>query len=146
MYRASRSNMAIKRELVQPPFALMMGDDNIVRIYTEDSAWITLEQAKKLVVALENITGGIPHLILKIPGRHTINDKEARSYISSGEGLKYSIAEAIVVSNMAQRTMGKLISWIDKPAKPLKVFENEDDAIAWLLRQKTTKLNNSSPA
>lgn len=123
-----------------------MGDDNIVRVYTEDSSWITLAHAKELVTALGQITGGIPHLVLKIPGRHTINDKEARAFITSGEGLQFSIAEAIVVSNMAQRTMGKIISWIDHPPKPIKVFDNEDDAIAWLLKQKAPILHNSTPA
>src|SRR3989344_4545354 len=99
MASAEQQEIKIIREVIRPPFRLFLGDDGIVRIYTHDSAWITVKEAKSMISALGEITGGLPHLVLKFPGRHTINDKESRSFIASKEGMKFSIAEAIVASN-----------------------------------------------
>lgn len=137
MAQVRHPHVKIIRRLIRSPFVLLLGDDNIVRILTEDSAWITIKEARRLVEALSEFTRGDPHLILKIPGRHSVSDKEARSYIASAEGMQYSIAEAIVAGNMGHRIMGNILLNIDNPPKPIRVFSGEEEAVAWLMRHKT---------
>ena len=60
-------------------------------------------------------------------------DKSANEYSASEEGMQYSIAEAIVVKNLAQKIMVSFYLKINKPIRPSKAFNDEDEALEWLL-------------
>lgn len=68
--------VAITREIHFPHFDLYKRSDGIVVLTSKDTAWITIKEAKGFVEAMHEITGGIPHPLLFIPGRHASIDKE----------------------------------------------------------------------
>lgn len=123
------------RELHFPEFDLFKRNDGIVVLTSSDSAWITIREAKKFVSAMHEITEGVPHLLLFIPGRHASIDKEARTFMASAEAWKDTIARATIRSSRAHEIIGDLHAAFDHPVKPVAHFENIPDAIAWLRNQ-----------
>lgn len=124
--------VTILSEIHHPLFDMVKRSDGIVIIETVDVAWFTINEARETMDAFKEITAGEPHLFLYIPGAHMAIDKDARTYYATVEGLKDVIAMAVILRNMAQRITSNLYMVIDKPVKPVKFFENTEDAIAWL--------------
>ncbi|MEO6303477.1 MAG: hypothetical protein ABIP51_09900 [Bacteroidia bacterium] len=62
--------------------------------------------------------------------------KEARDYVNSGIMDKTRLATAVLINNLAVRTLMNGFSHINKPKTPFKVFTSEDKAIEWLLLHK----------
>lgn len=118
----------IKHEL----FHLYLRNDGIVQMNTFDEAYFTLKEAQDFVDALAKITKGVPHLILKVPGNHASLDSEARIYMATDEALKFSIAEAVIVRNVAQRMIGNFYVKFDKPKVSVHLFDKIEEAEKWL--------------
>lgn len=124
--------LKIIKEIVRSPFRMWKGNDGIVRATTEDNVWLNINDAHKFLAILEEITGGIPHPMLFIPGRHMSADKESRTYMASDKGMKYTSALAVVVRSIPHRIIGNLFIVIDRPKRPVQNFSSESDAIDWL--------------
>lgn len=133
-----KSDVNIIKEVHGPFYDLAMRSDGIVRASTYDSAWITMDNVMVFLDGLKELTGSIPHPTLYIPGRHMSIDKEARTFMASDEGMQYTSALAVVVQSLPHRVIGNLFISIDRPKKPVKNFENENDAIEWLKEQKSS--------
>jgi len=63
-------------------------------------------------------------------------DDEVRAHIASSDANHYTIADAFIRTNMADRILGDFYLKFHKPVKPTKEFDNREDAIKWLLDQK----------
>lgn len=126
----------IINEVHHPIFDLYKRSDGIVQLNTSDEAWFTVKEAREFVAALKFITEGSPHLILKIPGLRASVDKGARAYMATTEALQYSTAEAVLIRNIVQRMIGNLYLRIDKPVKPVRLFDSTEESIAWLKKQR----------
>ena len=83
---------------------------------------------------MEKITQGKAFPILKIPGKYSSIDSEARKFISSAEGMKCSKAEAFVTTFLPHRIIGNFYMKINSPVKPTAFFDTEKKAIEWLTR------------
>lgn len=132
MVPAEAQQVQFIKEVHHPIFDLYKRSDGIIQLNTAEDAWFTIKEAREFVAALKYITDGIPHLVLKIPGRRASVDKESRSYMATPEALQYSIAAAVIVRNVVQRMIGNLYLRVDKPAKPIRLFDSSEEAIAWL--------------
>lgn len=128
--------ITIVKEIHRPLFDMYLRSDGIIVLTTVDTAFFTMSEAHEFIAAQKEITGGVPHLLLGIPGRHVSVDSEMRSFMASEEALRYSIAEAYILRNMTQRGISNLLLSVDEPVKPMKFFENTEEAIRWLKAQK----------
>lgn len=135
MANVEQNKANITREVSFPQFSLSRREDDVIVLSTPDSAWITLKEARSYATAMHEFTGGIPHLLLLIPGRHASLDKQARSFLASEESWRDIIAMAIVTMGQAQKMIGNLFLTIDRPAKPVMLFDSADEAISWLKKQ-----------
>ena len=68
-----------------------------------------------------------------IAGNTTNYTSEARYFSASEAGSIYTIADAMIVKNLAQNIMVSFYLKINKPIRPTKPFSYENDAINWLL-------------
>lgn len=146
---ASQKNaheVTIVSEIHHPLFDMVKRSDGLVIIETVDVAWFTINEAHETMDAFKEITAGEPHLFLYIPGAHMAIDKDARTYYATAEGLQDVIAMAVILRNTAQRITSNLYMVIDKPVKPVKFFENREDALAWLKTQKPVPLTPPATA
>lgn len=110
----------------------------IIKIVYQDDHEFNIIDAKESLMDIEQITKGKMLPILKIPGKYSSIDNEARKFISSPEGMKYSSAEAFVTTFLPHRIIGNFYMKINKPVKPTAFFETEKQAIEWL-KQFVTK-------
>lgn len=110
----------------------------IIKIVYQDDHEFNIIDAKESLKDIEQITKGKTLPILKIPGKYSSIDNEARKFISSPEGMKYSSAEAFVTTFLPHRIIGNFYMKINKPVKPTAFFETEKQAVEWL-KQFVTK-------
>lgn len=106
--------------------------DGIIKIVYQDDYEFNIVDAKNSLKDLEQITKGKTYPILKIPGKYSSIDNEARKFISSAEGMKFSSAEAFVTTFLPHRIIGNFYMKINKPVKPTAFFETEEQAVKWL--------------
>ncbi|NOQ74343.1 MAG: hypothetical protein GQ574_20205 [Crocinitomix sp.] len=95
---------------------------------------ITLEVAKSLVSDRLRLTNSKSVLMLVTVKDLKGMDREARSYLSSEEGIKGVKAGAIVVKSPFTTHMANFFMKIsfNKSKMPAKVFSHEEEAIIWL--------------
>jgi hypothetical protein len=108
-------------------------DVGIVRIDMLSNHIIDLEEAVQMNIAQGQLLNGQPGLVLMVAGSTTQFTSDARDFSASREGLRFSIAEAMLVKNLAQRIIVSFYLKINKPNKPSRAFNTEEDAINWLL-------------
>ncbi|MES2515041.1 MAG: hypothetical protein V4580_12900 [Bacteroidota bacterium] len=114
-------------------------DIGVVRIDMLSNHIIDLEEAVQMNIAQGELLKWEPGLVLMVAGSTTQFTSDARDFSASREGLRFSIAEAMLVKNLAQRIIVSFYLKINKPAKPSKAFNTEEDAINWLLSLKQAK-------
>lgn len=132
MVTFDNNSFVVIEEIKHDLFHLILRSDGIVQMNTYDEAYFSIKEAKEFVMALKKITKGVPHLVLKVPGRHASVDSEARTYMATEEALHFSKAEAVIIRNVAQRMIGNFYLKFDKPKKPIHLFNDIEEAERWL--------------
>ena len=105
---------------------------NIIKIVFRDEHDFSLSDAKELLEDLKIICNEKPYPILKIPGKYSSIDNDARKFISSAEGMQFSSAEALVTNYLPHRIIGNFYMTVNKPVKPTSFFDDEEKAVNWL--------------
>lgn len=134
MAQAAQQEVTIQREIHHPFFELYKRSDGIVVWITHD-LWFTTKEVRDFVNALREITGGIPNLVLVLAGRRSSIDKEGRTYLASDEAMKDIKAMAAVINSTALRIIANMYMTVDKPKKPVRFFDNPQEALAWLISE-----------
>ena len=109
---------------------LVLGDDDILRIYPLENAVITLEDAKNHLAAAERLTEGKKVLVLSYSNVNYKVTREAQKY--SASQLHTRIATAVITSKPYIKWTAFIYSFLMKPKSPIKVFDSEEKAISWL--------------
>lgn len=105
---------------------------NIIKVVFRDEHDFSLSDAKELLEDLKIICTEKSYPILKIPGKYSSIDNDARKFISSAEGMQFSNAEALVTSYLPHRIIGNFYMSVNKPVKPTSFFDTEEKAVEWL--------------
>ena len=105
-------------------------EGNIVVIYLKDNKEVDLKAAKEQYRAIGEVLTNEGCSILTVPGIGTTITKEVRDFIQRFPSN--TIAEAIVVDNLAHRIVANFISKFNRPGKQVKLFSDEKKAIKWL--------------
>jgi hypothetical protein len=97
-----------------------------------DNFSFTLKDSIESVDAIGELTKGIPHPILKIPGKYTTVDKETREHVAKGDGARFSVAEAFIIKSTAHKLIANFYIKVEKPQKPTRFFSAIPGAEEWL--------------
>lgn len=119
-------------ELILPHTHLRLRSDGILQINYPDYATFTVTESIESVNAIGEITKGVPHVLLKIPGKYTTVDKGCRNHVSKGDGARFSIAEAFIITSLAHKLIANFYIKFEKPQKPTAFFQNIPAAEKWL--------------
>lgn len=111
---------------------LRMRDDGIVQVNFNDKLEIDINEARDILNAQKELSKGKKVLVLNVAGKQTTATSAARDFAASDEATKYTLAEAYVVNNLAQKLVGNFYVNFHKPKAPTKIFTNETDAVNWL--------------
>jgi hypothetical protein len=126
------NDYTIIKEIVLPHSHLKLRSDGIVQISYPDHFDFTLKESIESVNAIGEITNGIPHPILKIPGKYTSVDHDCRDHVAKGDGARFSIAEAFIIESLAHKMVANVYIKIYKPQKPAHFFSDIPSAETWL--------------
>lgn len=107
-------------------------EDNILQINIKKDEEFVLSDTLEVINAAKEIGGGKKFKNLIIVGHNTLADNEARKLSTSHEGSLYKLADAFVISSMAQAIVANFYMKINKPVVPTKFFKTEKDALSWL--------------
>lgn len=91
--------------------------------------------------ALADLCGHKMVLVMTVAAESTLFTADAREESASEKGLRYTLADAFVAKNMAQRLMVNFYLKINKPVKPSMAFPTEEDALNWLFSYKWNSKN-----
>jgi hypothetical protein len=97
-----------------------------------DNFSFTLKESIESVDAIGEITKGVPHLLLKMPGKYTTVDKDTRLHVAKGNGARFSIAEAFIINSVAHKLIANFYIKVEKPQKPTHFFSDIPSAEKWL--------------
>lgn len=96
---------------------------------------LDLKESVEIIDAISELTEGKKALILNIAGKNTFATSEAREYSASVSGVKYTIADAFVVGNLAQKILANFYISFNKPLVNARIFDDEEKAAEWLKSQ-----------
>ena len=109
-----------------------MRADGIVEIDFSDTLEIDVKEAKEMLAATGLLTEGKKVLVLNVAGSLTTATTAAREFAASVDASQFTLAEAYVVSNLAQKIVGNFYVNFHKPQVPTKIFTNAEEAVKWL--------------
>ncbi|HYG52664.1 MAG TPA: STAS/SEC14 domain-containing protein [Flavobacteriales bacterium] len=109
-----------------------MGKDGIVRSVVKKNAEVSLADAKENTAAVETFYYGKKYPLL-IDARSVKSvSKEARDHFSLRGRDSVVNSFAIIISSPLSRIIGNFFMGLNKPTVPMRLFDNEKDAIKWL--------------
>jgi hypothetical protein len=111
------------------------GDDGILRVKIMEGAVIGREQVKMQMETIERMGIHIPHLALVDARNDFTITKDGQETAAAYYHMR--IATAVVTGNPVTRMLSNAYVDIFKPASPVRLFSNEKDAEAWLIKQMT---------
>lgn len=113
-------------------------DNGIIFIKLDDNSEVTLDDAKEHFAFLKSKFDGKNKMrVLTEPGRYTSITKEAREFSTLPETNKMTLASAVIIKSLAHRiVINFIISFERQQNMHMRMFENKEKAIEWLLSLK----------
>ena len=111
-------------------FRMWLRPDGIVVVVWVSGATALLEDATACLDAMAQVTGGRRSPLLVDMRDTGPQDRRTRAeWTSRGELLS---AVALVVGTPLSRMLGNLLIMVNRPRFPVRLFDNEESALAWL--------------
>lgn len=124
--------MKLVREINLEYVTVGLYDPELVKIEIKGNTIIGALEAKGMTDQIGVLSGGKEVRVMIVADELAQFDKGAREYSASDAGFKYTIADALVVKNLAQRLIANFYLKINKPKKPSRIFNSEEEAVKWL--------------
>ena len=118
--------------------AFVWRSDNILHYRVKNDAHITMKDINASLEVVKAWGKNNKYLHLFEAGQNATVDAEVREWASSSDQNQYTIADAILVKDRAQRLIANLYIRFNDPIKPTRVFTSQSEAIKWLLEQGAT--------
>jgi hypothetical protein len=113
-------------------FTIEMRADGILHLHADGDKVITMELYSILIDTIGEMTEGKKVPILSTADELTIPDEEVREFMIKPEANPYCVANALIAPSLAQKLLSNLFIRIMRPARPIRLFRNKQDAIEWL--------------
>lgn len=111
---------------------IIIRTDEIVQVNSTDH-YYTESDIRIINQAIGDLTPNREKkLLLIMASNYSSVDSEGRRYMSTPEGVEYSIAEAYVIRSLAQRLLINFLIKINKTCVPVQFFTDKEAAVIWL--------------
>lgn len=128
-------------DLFENEFSKMWIKEGILYAVYKPNFDITLEIAKECVQARIEFCKRQTYPMYGDISNIKSTEKEARQYLSEGDGIKYLSAGAFLIKTQIEKYIGNFWMSINKPPLPVKLFTDETLAITWLQNYRADRLN-----
>lgn len=112
---------------------LRMRHDGIVQVNFGNKTDLDVKEVREILAATGYLTQGKKALVMNVAGSQTSATSAARDFAATEEAAIYTLAEAYIVNNLAQKIIGNFYVNFHKPTVPTKIFTNETTAVNWLM-------------
>jgi hypothetical protein len=133
----------MQKRIVTQTGEVWLGDDGILRIDITNPREHTLADAMENAEAARRVGGGVRRPLLSrvvAPGPMT---NEARAYYASEDAARGLTALAMVTTSVLGRIVANLLMGLSSTPIPMRLFSNEQAALAWL---RGVEMSASKPA
>jgi ribosome-interacting GTPase 1 len=115
---------------------VFLREDDIVHVKLKAEQEITMDDFEEIINAVTELGMAQAQLIIFQAGYNSSVTPEVRKFASHPNANFLSRGDAIVVQSLAQRLMANFYIKFNRPSRPTKIFDNLDEAIAWLHKVK----------
>lgn len=113
---------------------LSLFSNNIVQCeWVEDLYEIQIKHILLLKDGLKELGGGEKMRFYNNSKDFSKIDKEAMEYISKPEASEFTLANGVLVNNLAKKIMFNFFMKFNKPTVPTRAFRTKGEAFDWLL-------------
>ena len=109
-----------------------LGDDDVIHLRPHARREQTLADAIENVAAVEEVGGGVRRPLMIHFQSAAAQTPECRSYYMSETAARSVLAVAIVTSSTLGRIVGNLMIGINGTSAPVRLFDDDESALAWL--------------
>lgn len=114
-----------------PKFRMWLRPDGIVQVVWVPRATAHFEDATATLDAMAKVTGGRRSPMLVDMRDTGPQDRSTRAAWTSRPELQSAVA--LIVGTPLSRMLGNLLLMVNKPQFPVRLFDHEAPAVAWLL-------------
>ncbi|MCE3229367.1 MAG: hypothetical protein K0S32_3918 [Bacteroidetes bacterium] len=130
----------LKEEVLLSHSKVQLFEPEIIRSEILSNATIGRKESEEIVDTIGRLVMHKRVLqIVVLPNEATIYP-DAREFSASAEGTRYSLAEAIIATNLAQKILVNFYLQFNKPLVISKAFNNDHKAMEWLFSLKKEEL------
>ena len=116
--------------IIHPKFRMWLRPDGIVQVVWTTRTTALLEDAIATLDAMARLTGGTRSPLLVDMRDTGAQDRRTRAAWTSRTGLQSAVA--LIVGTPLSRMLGNLLLIVNKPPFPVRLFDKEEPALAWL--------------
>lgn len=114
----------------QPKFRMWLDPDGVVQMTWVSKAVIGLEDATAAIAVMTELTGGRRSPLLVDLHEGGQPSRLARLEFTSHDDLVSAVA--LIVGTPLSRVMGNFFLSVSRPSYPVRLFDDEASALAWL--------------
>lgn len=118
-------------------YTTMWIEDGILYTTYNPGLKITLAIAQKCVADRLELSGGNVYPMLGDTSNIASTDKDAREFLSQGDGIKQLSAGAFIIKSVIEKHLGNFFIQVNKPPLPARLFTRYSEAVEWLQQFKT---------
>jgi hypothetical protein len=120
-------------------------EPDVLRIEYKSDCFVDVEELNENLAAYRRLMTTEKVYLLTIANAGAEASPAVRDVFASKERSSWKIAEAFVISSMAQRIVANFVLRVQKPSHILRFFTNENDAREWLYAQRDRISKSNSP-
>ena len=122
----------IATEKIETSVADVFYDDGIMHIYFKKDSIIELKHIEEIIEIRRDLQQGERTVTLVDTGKLWRVEKDARQRAASSDMVNQNISLAIIAKSLANRLIVNFYMKVDKPNIPTRMFNNYEEAKAWL--------------
>jgi hypothetical protein len=111
-------------------------DEDVVRVEVKKDVEPELEDLEENYNAYQSLFANKQLYFLVVFNKGASTSLEVRNKFASKQRSSFKIAEAIVVESMSHKLIANFVLKVQKPTHKMQVFNNETDALKWLLKER----------
>jgi hypothetical protein len=106
--------------------------DGIMHLRLKEGAEFNLETTKEQYAAQDELTGTDDYAVLVDATHHVSMSKESREFMAAYVNPRRKATALLTRYNLATLILANFYMKFNQPKTPTKLFNHEDEAIAWL--------------
>ncbi len=124
--------MLLLQEVVLKKAKIQLFDEKFIRVEIFGKSEIGLIEAIELNETIGDLANGTLYRVLILASELSRFTKYAVDYATSEKGLSYIVGSGVVVRSVAHRVAANFYLRFNRPKKPIRIFNSEQEGIKWL--------------